>query len=83
MGIISWIIVGALAGWIASVITGKNEGRSLVGNIVAGLIGAGVGGFLANLVGRNPVFGFTFTSLFVAVLGAVVFLALLGALQRD
>ena len=82
MGVLSWTILGGLAGWVASTITGRRGPMDLLANIVAGIIGAFVGGFLGNLVGRTPVFGFTLSSFFVAVLGAVVFLALFGAIRR-
>ena len=82
MGVLSWIILGGLAGWLAGTMTGRRGAMDLLANIVVGVIGAFVGGFLGNLVGRTPVFGFTLTSFFVAVLGAVVFLALFSAIRR-
>ena len=82
MGVLSWIVLGGLAGWVASITTGRREPTSLLANIVVGIIGAFVGGFLGNLVGRTPVFGFTFSSFFVALLATVVFLALFSALRR-
>lgn len=81
MGIISWIIFGGLAGWVAARITNQESG-GLITTILVGLVGAIFGGFIANLVGRTPVFGFNLLSLIVAILGAVVFLALLSAVQR-
>lgn len=70
MGWISWIILGALAGWIAKAIM-KEEG-GLLKNIVLGIIGAVVGGGLAQMLGGNKVDDFTLYSLFVAVLGAIL-----------
>lgn len=72
MGIILWIIFGALAGWIASVImkTDYRQGTSM--DIIMGIIGAIVGGFLMGLVGQEGVSGFNLYSLVVAVIGAVV-----------
>lgn len=81
MGIISWIILGGLAGWVASKIVGQNRNMGLVASIVVGIIGSFIGGFIANLVGRNPVMSFSLSSFFVAVLGAVVFLAILSAIR--
>jgi len=81
MGIISWIILGGVAGWIASRIVGRSSSMGLVANIIVGIIGAFVGGFSANLVGRNNAIGFNLASFFVAVLGAVVFLAILRAVR--
>lgn len=83
MGILSWIIFGGLAGWVASRLVGQAKSMGLIANIVVGIIGAILGGFAANLVGRNPVIGFNLSSFFVAVLGAVVFLAVLNAIQKQ
>ncbi len=82
MGIISWIIFGALAGWIASMITGRNERMGCIANIVVGIVGAFIGGFLMNFIGGHGVTGFNLYSFLVAVLGAVVLLVILGLFQR-
>ena len=74
MGIIGWIILGGLAGWIASMIAGTNKQQGLLGNIVVGIIGGLLGGFIVNLFGVDGVTGFNFWSLLVALLGAVVLL---------
>jgi uncharacterized membrane protein YeaQ/YmgE (transglycosylase-associated protein family) len=81
MGIISWIILGGVAGWVASRMIGRGRSMGLVVHIIVGIIGAFLGGFLANLVGRNDVISFNLESFFVAVLGAVVFLAVLRAIR--
>ena len=73
-GIITWIVVGGLAGWVASMITKTNASQGVVGNIVAGIIGAFVGGFLAGLLGGEGFTGFNIWSFLVALLGAVVVL---------
>jgi uncharacterized membrane protein YeaQ/YmgE (transglycosylase-associated protein family) len=70
MGWISWIILGALAGWIAKAIM-KEEG-GLLKNIILGVIGGVVGGGLAQLIGGNKVDDFSIYSLIVAVLGAIL-----------
>jgi len=72
MGIIFWIIFGAIAGWIASVIMKTDSNQSTVSDIVMGVIGAIVGGFIMNLIGQSGVTGFNLYSLVVAVIGAVV-----------
>ncbi len=82
MGVLSWIILGVVAGWVASRITRRTEPMNYAANIAVGIVGACAGGFSANLVGRDPFFGFTLISFFVAVLGTIVFLAVLGMLQR-
>lgn len=74
MGILAWIIVGALAGWIASMIIGNNAEQDAIGNIVVGIIGALVGGFLFSLFGGEGFTGFNIYSLLVAVVGSVVVL---------
>jgi uncharacterized membrane protein YeaQ/YmgE (transglycosylase-associated protein family) len=75
--IIAWIIMGALVGWIASMIMGTNARQGAVGNIVVGIIGAFVGGFIMNMIdssGANASDAFSWRSFFVALLGAVVVL---------
>jgi len=72
MGIILWIIFGALAGWIASMVMKTDASQGTLWDIVMGVIGAVVGGFLMGLVGQSGVTGFNIYSLVVAVLGACV-----------
>ncbi len=72
MGIIGWIILGGLAGWIASMIAGTNKEQGLLGNIVVGIIGGLLGGFIVGLFGVDGVNGFNLWSFGVALLGAVV-----------
>lgn len=74
MEIIIWIILGALAGWIASMIMGNNESQGAIGNIIVGIIGAFVGGFIMNSLGEGGVSGFNIYSILVAIGGAVVVL---------
>jgi uncharacterized membrane protein YeaQ/YmgE (transglycosylase-associated protein family) len=78
MGIILWIIFGALAGWIASFFAGTNEEQGALANIAIGIIGALVGGFLANLLGFEGVTGFNLWSLLIAIGGAVLVLFIVG-----
>ena len=77
MGIIAWIVLGALAGWIASMIAGTNAQMGLFANIVVGIIGAFVGGFVFNLLGGAGVTGLNLWSLLVAVIGSVLLLGIL------
>lgn len=72
MGIILWIIFGALAGWIASIIMKTNSSQGTIMDIVLGVAGAVVGGFLMGLVGQSGVTGFNLYSFAVAIIGAVV-----------
>ncbi len=84
MSIIGWLIIGALAGWIASIITGHNERMGCLANILVGIVGAFVGGFLYSfLTDADFVAGFNLGTLLVAIVGAVVILFLWGLLRRE
>lgn len=80
MSIIAWIVLGLLAGWIAGMVM-KGGGYGLVGDIVLGIIGAIIGGWLTGLLlGRDMVNGFNVESLIVAVIGAIVLIAISRAI---
>ena len=81
MGIILWIILGAVAGWIASVIMQTDSSQGFLEDLLLGVVGAVVGGFLFGLLGQSGVTGFNIYSLIVAVVGASV-LIYLGRLIR-
>lgn len=82
MGIIAWIVLGALAGWITSMIMGTNEKQGCIGNIVVGIVGAFIGGFVLNsFMNDGSVTGFNLWSIFVAVLGSVILLFILGLIK--
>ena len=81
LDILAWIIFGAIVGWIASIIMGTNEQQGAVGNIVVGIIGAFLGGFIMRMFG-NEVTGFNFGSLIVAILGAMILIFLMKTLSR-
>ena len=72
MGIIAWIIFGGLAGWIASILTGSNAKMGLVANVLAGIAGAFIGGFIMNYFNKAGITGFNLRSFEVAVLGSVI-----------
>jgi uncharacterized membrane protein YeaQ/YmgE (transglycosylase-associated protein family) len=82
LNLIIWIILGGIAGWIASIIMGRNAQMGIGANIVVGIIGALIGGFIMNTFGQAGVTGFNFYSLIVAVIGAVVLLFILGLVRR-
>jgi uncharacterized membrane protein YeaQ/YmgE (transglycosylase-associated protein family) len=82
MGIIAWVIFGGLAGWIASIITGRNNRMGCLANIVVGIVGAFIGGFLMSFIGGSGVSGFNLYSFIVAVIGAVVLLVIVGLFQK-
>jgi uncharacterized membrane protein YeaQ/YmgE (transglycosylase-associated protein family) len=81
MGIVAWIVLGAIAGFIANALVGAGEG--LVGMIILGIIGAVVGGYLAgNVLGIADVTGLNVQSIAVAVFGAVIVVAVYRAFTR-
>jgi len=82
MGIISWIIIGALAGWIASMITGNDKKMGAGKNIIYGIIGGLLGGFVMNLIGDYGMTGFNLWSLLVATIGAVILLLIVNAVKH-
>jgi uncharacterized membrane protein YeaQ/YmgE (transglycosylase-associated protein family) len=75
MGIITWLIFGAIAGWIASMIFGNNNRQGWIGNIIVGIVGAIIGGFIGNLIFDHGVSGFNISSFIIAVVGALILLA--------
>src|SRR6516225_9041911 len=78
---LSWIIFGALAGWIASILTGNNSRMGCLSNIIVGIIGAFLGGWIYSLItGRTLFVGWNLTAFIVAVLGAILLLAVLNLL---
>ncbi len=79
---IAWIVIGALAGWIASMIMGKNSEMGAFANIIIGIIGAFVGGFVLNMLVGVGFTGFNFWSLIVATLGAVILLWIIRLIKR-
>jgi uncharacterized membrane protein YeaQ/YmgE (transglycosylase-associated protein family) len=82
MGIISWIIFGALAGWVASMIAGTNREQGWFENIIVGIVGAFIGGFLFSiLTGREQYFDWNVGSFVVAVVGALVLLFILRLIR--
>ncbi len=78
MSIIGWLVLGLIAGFIASKIVNKS-GEGVILDIVLGIVGAIVGGFLFSLVGAAGVTGFNLYSMFVAVIGAIVVLVVYHA----
>lgn len=81
MGIVSWIVLGAMAGWIGSMFVNK-RGEGLFRDIVLGIIGGVVGGWIFAALGSTGVTGFNLWSLFVAIVGAVIVLVIYHALVR-
>ena len=83
MGILSWIVVGLIAGFLAGVVV-KGGGFGLIGNIVIGVIGGVVGGFIASYFFKigDPMSGIDVRSILIAFLGAVLLLFVLRLIRR-
>ena len=82
MGIISWLIVGAIAGYLAGMLVKGDESLGVIGHIVLGIIGALVGGFVAGLLtGGDYISGINITTIVVAVIGAVIAVGVWNAIQ--
>ena len=81
MGIVAWLVMGLLAGWIASLLVNK-QGEGMLMDIVLGVVGAVVGGFIAHFAGFSGITGFNLYSILIAIGGAVVVLLVYHALAR-
>jgi uncharacterized membrane protein YeaQ/YmgE (transglycosylase-associated protein family) len=77
MGIILWVVFGAFVGWIASLIMKTDAEQGMLLNIVVGIVGAVLGGWLMGFFGRGGVTGFNLYSFAVALGGAVALIALI------
>lgn len=73
MGIILWIIFGALVGWIVSMI--MKSGHGVLWDVVVGIIGAIIGGWIMSAIGQTGITGFNIYSFLVALLGAIILIA--------
>lgn len=82
MNIILWIIFGALTGWIASKIMSTDGEQGGLANIIVGIVGAFLGGYIMQLVGETGVTGFNIRSFIVSIIGSVVLLAVYKSLRR-
>ena len=78
---IIWIIFGALAGWIASIITGKNRKINGIGNVILGVFGAFVGAGIMNTLGMPVPPGFSLVGFLVAVGGAVALIVAMSLVR--
>ncbi|MBE7534869.1 MAG: GlsB/YeaQ/YmgE family stress response membrane protein [Anaerolineales bacterium] len=82
MNFIAWLIFGALAGWVASIITGKNRKMGAVANIIVGILGAFIGAGIMSTLGIAVPEGFSVMGFLVAVGGAVVMISAMGLIRR-
>lgn len=81
MGYIAWVVLGALSGWIASKLMGKDSEMGAFANITVGIVGAFIGGFIFNLIGASGVTGFNIWSVIVAIIGSCVLLYIVNKLR--
>ena len=80
LGIIAWIVIGGLAGWIAGQI--KDSSQGFFGNILVGIVGGLLGGWLLSLLGFDAAGGGFWFSLLTAILGSVILLSILNAIKK-
>ena len=78
MSILAWIVLGLIAGWLASLLVGGDHG--ILGDILLGIVGALVGGFLSSVLLGIDVTGFNLPSLLIAVVGAILVIGIARAL---
>jgi uncharacterized membrane protein YeaQ/YmgE (transglycosylase-associated protein family) len=85
MGIISWLVVGAIAGYLAGMLVKGDESLGVIGHIVLGIVGALIGGFIAGLLtgGNDYVTGINITTIVVAVIGAVIAVVAYNAIRGN
>ena len=82
MGIISWIVLGAIAGFLANMVLGGGEGG--IGTIILGIVGAVVGGYIASAIfHKGDVTGVNIESIVISVLGAILVLVVWRALKGN
>lgn len=82
INLILWIVFGALAGWLASLVMRTDSEQGALGNIVVGILGAMLGGFISNALGGPSVSGFNVTSVVIATVGAIILLFFVGLFRR-
>jgi uncharacterized membrane protein YeaQ/YmgE (transglycosylase-associated protein family) len=80
MGLVSWVVVGLIAGWLAGMVTGRRQ-EGCITKIAVGVIGALIGGALANAAGFEGIDEFGLRSILIAAIGATVFLFVLEAIE--
>ena len=81
MGILLWIIFGALVGWVASMIMNTNAQQGTLLNIIVGIIGAVLGGWIVSYFGQTDITGFNLYSFVVALIGACVLIGIVKVLR--
>jgi uncharacterized membrane protein YeaQ/YmgE (transglycosylase-associated protein family) len=79
MSIIAWLVVGAIAGYLAGFLVKGDEGLGVIGHIVLGIVGAIVGGFVANVLFNRDIGGINIETIVVATIGATITVVVVGA----
>ena len=74
MGILAWILLGGIAGWIGSIVMGTDASQGIFLNVVIGIVGAFIGGWVFSFFGGEGVTGFNLYSILVAIIGSIVLL---------
>jgi len=87
MGILAWLIIGGVAGWLASIVMKTNARQGTILDIIVGIVGAFIGGFVLSFLnlggtGSAGITGFNLPSLATAFIGAVILLGLLRLIRR-
>ncbi len=84
MGIIAWLVIGALAGWIASMVVPGDEGYGWIGGLIAGIVGAIVGGWLLAMLTNQKdwLTGINISTLIAAIVGAIIVVFVWKAVAR-
>ncbi|QSQ14432.1 GlsB/YeaQ/YmgE family stress response membrane protein [Myxococcus landrumensis] len=82
MGICAWLVLGGIAGWLASIIKGTNAKMGMFANIATGVVGSMIGGWLFSLLGGRGVTGLNLYSLAVATVGAVILISVVQAIRK-
>lgn len=81
--ILTWIILGAIAGWIGSMLVGQNARVNGAMNVIVGILGAILGGVIFRAFGGSGVTGLNFYSFLVAIIGSVALLLIVNAVRRS
>ena len=82
MGVVAWLVLGALSGWLANKLMGKNSSTGLIDNIITGIIGSFIGGFVFNFFGAKTITGLNLHSIFVSVVGACILLWIINQIRK-
>ncbi len=82
MGIVVWILFGAVVGWLANVIM-RGSGIGIIGNIIVGIVGSFLGGFIASWLGLGTVTGFNIPSVLIALAGSCLLLVIVSFVNKS